>query len=129
MEIKRVIVVRKLYDDGHGGLKKIRRGKEIAQGSHSTDQYWIDLLSKSKKLDKEDKQWLLHGQKTVACQVNTEEELTQLHQAAKAAGLKCYMQIDSGRTEFNGEKTPTVIAIGPNNSEDIDKITGNLKLY
>lgn len=36
---------------------------------------------------------------------------------------------DVGRTEFNGVPTITALAIGPNKSEDIDKITGHLKLY
>jgi len=36
--------------------------------------------------------------------------------------------VDSGLTEFHGVKTKTCLAIGPNKKEDIDKITGSLKL-
>jgi PTH2 family peptidyl-tRNA hydrolase len=36
--------------------------------------------------------------------------------------------IDSGKTEFGGVPTKTCLAIGPDYSEKIDKVTGNLKL-
>jgi PTH2 family peptidyl-tRNA hydrolase len=36
--------------------------------------------------------------------------------------------VDAGLTEFNGVPTKTCIAIGPNWSDEIDEITGHLKL-
>lgn len=38
------------------------------------------------------------------------------------------MIVDSGKTEFNGISRKTCIAIGPSQSEIIDRITGHLSL-
>ncbi len=43
-------------------------------------------------------------------------------------GLVCSLIIDAGLTEFGGVPTRTCIAIGPNWSDEIDEITGHLKL-
>ena len=48
---------------------------------------------------------------------------------ALMSGLEAHLIIDKGLTEFNNVPTKTAVAIGPNKSEDIDVITGNLKLY
>jgi len=58
---------------------------------------------------------------------NSEEELLELHEKAKKTNLPVSLVIDAGRTEFK-EPTKTCIAIGPAESEKIDKITGHLKL-
>ena len=44
-------------------------------------------------------------------------------------GLEVHLIEDSGLTEFHGQVTPTCVAIGPDYSEKIDPITGNLQLY
>jgi PTH2 family peptidyl-tRNA hydrolase len=65
----------------------------------------------------------------VCLQVDTEEQLMKVYDDAKEAGLTVHLITDSGVTEFSGEPTNTCLAIGPNKSEDIDKITGKLQLY
>lgn len=65
--------------------------------------------------------------KTVV-KVHSEEELKDIHEKALLAGLPTALIEDNGRTCFNGVKTPTVVAIGPCKVEDIDPITGHLKL-
>lgn len=44
-------------------------------------------------------------------------------------GLNAHLVIDEGLTEFNGVKTATAVAIGPNKSDLIDVLTKDLKLY
>ncbi len=122
--VKQVIVIRS--DLG------MRRGKEIAQGSHASSAFMTSQAKKNKgsiKLSELDMEWLNGGQTKITVKVNSEEELTALHEKAKKMGLKSHMITDAGRTEFNGVPTLTALAIGPNYADDIDKVTGNLKLY
>lgn len=80
-------------------------------------------------LSNEEKEWL-HGTFTkVVLQVEDEEDLEYFYEAAKKKGLTAYLVVDSGKTEFHGRPTKTAVAIGPNKSEDIDAVTGHLKLY
>ncbi|MHC4215533.1 MAG: aminoacyl-tRNA hydrolase [Planctomycetota bacterium] len=119
--IKQVIVIRKDL--------KMRRGKEIAQGSHASMAFLSQVLRKSKKLTDVQKQWLEGTFTKVVCKVNSEEELRDIEERAKAAGLECHLIVDSGRTEFKSVPTPTCVAIGPDKIEKIDEITANLELY
>ena len=64
----------------------------------------------------------------VCVRVNSEEELMDIHDKAKAAGLEVHLITDSGRTEFKGVPTKTCLAIGPDEAEKIDTITGELTL-
>ena len=118
--IKQVILMRKDL--------KMRRGKEIAQGSHASMAFLLKgflpeggptMVSK----------WLEDGQTKICLQINSEEELLELHKQAIEAGLEANYITDAGRTEFNGVPTKTCLAIGPNKSEEIDKITKHLNLY
>jgi PTH2 family peptidyl-tRNA hydrolase len=113
----------------------MRRGKEIAQGSHASMAF---LLKSIKPMNNNNVmvenitdlvEWLKGGQTKICLQAHSENELLGLHKKAQALRLKSHYITDAGRTEFNGEPTITALAIGPNKSEEIDKITGNLKLY
>ena len=117
--MKQVILMRKDL--------KMRRGKEIAQGSHAAMSFLVKGQVKigSHLLNK----WLNGGQTKVCLQIHSEEELMELYQKAIDNGLIANFITDAGRTEFNGIPTKTCVAIGPNKSEDIDKITKHLKLY
>jgi PTH2 family peptidyl-tRNA hydrolase len=115
--MKQVIIIRKDL--------KMRRGKEIAQGSHAAMAFLLNGNFKSDNLTK----WLQEGQTKVCLQVHSEEDLLELDRKAKEMGLTSYVITDAGRTEFGGVPTKTCIAIGPNKSKDIDKVTGHLKLY
>ena len=59
---------------------------------------------------------------------DSEEELMGIHDKALDAGLEVHLITDSGKTEFHGEATDTCLAIGPDEAEKIDEITGNLEL-
>lgn len=116
----------------------MRRGKEIAQGAHASMEFLVEqvraeLQTSGSQVNLEltvaERTWLLHGMAKVCLQVNSEAELLEFHKQAEGSGLKSYLIQDSGRTEFHGEATFTACAIGPDESEKIDAITGDLVPY
>jgi PTH2 family peptidyl-tRNA hydrolase len=115
--MKQVIIIRKDL--------KMRRGKEIAQGSHAS----MSFLLKGQSSEEDIIEWLNSGQTKICLVVNSEDELLELDSKAREMGLISNIITDAGRTEFNGVPTKTCMAIGPNKSEDINDVTGHLKLY
>jgi peptidyl-tRNA hydrolase, PTH2 family len=144
-EIKQVIVMRKTFPDGKGGTMKPRKGKMIAQGSHAS-MMWLSLriqeALKSRMKDPPhmvelrdflvlsdcELAWLEGNFAKVVVGVETETELLNIYDVALANGLEVNLVVDSGLTEFGGVPTPTAVAIGPDYSEKIDPITGELQL-
>lgn len=119
---KQVIVIRRDL--------KMRRGKEISQGAHAAMAWMAPMvLYGVVKTSEAEEHWLREGFRKITCQVQSAEELLELYDRAKAAGITVYSIIDSGCTEFHGEPTLTCIAIGPDWEEKIDAITGDLALY
>lgn len=127
MSVKQIIVIRRDL--------KMRRGKEIAQGAHASMAVLLDGMrlqpdgSARLPLWPEARHWLTEAFTKVTVKVNSEEELLAVHTAAKAASLPCALIQDAGRTEFKGVPTYTAVAVGPATSEQLDPITGALKLY
>jgi len=72
--------------------------------------------------------WLLGRFTKICLAVNNEDELLSFYETVKKAGLRVSLIKDAGFTEFN-EPTYTCVGIGPELNEEIDKITGKLKLY
>lgn len=117
----------------------MRRGKEIAQGSHSSLSFLTRKLVHFPNLHSmntytvdftdDEINWLNNSFAKVCLQVESEQELLDIYTKAKDAGLVVHLITDSGRTEFNGVPTKTCLAIGPHAVEKIDVITGHLKLY
>ena len=139
MNSKQVIVMRKKFPDGNGGMRKLRTGKMIAQGSHASMKVILDKMSKGAKngidtlsLDyisgSPMDDWLTGLFTKICVSVDTEEELDELYAKAQELNIPCSMIIDAGKTEFNGVPTKTCIAIGPDTSENVDKITKGLPL-
>ena len=128
-KVKQVILIRR---DLH-----MRRGKEIAQGSHAAMQFLISRLRNSVQegpaatlvLEPAERSWILQGMGKVCLQVHSEEELLTLHDKAQSAGIKSFLIRDSGRTEFGGIPTYTACAIGPDEEHRIDAVTGDLVPY
>lgn len=116
---------------------KMRRGKEIAQGSHASMSFLLhrmraesaQALNVSLALSAAEHHWITKGMAKVCLKVNSEEELLACHEKAQAAGLESHLIRDSGRTEFAGVPTLTACAIGPDDPARIDEITGELSLY
>jgi len=127
--IKQVILIRKDL--------KMRRGKEITQGSHASMEFLVRRIRESLNesasitidITTNEKTWVLEGMAKVCLQVNSEQELLDYHRRAQRCGLKSYLIRDSGRTEFGGTPTLTACAIGPDEVEQIDAVTGDLALY
>ncbi|RZA09335.1 MAG: aminoacyl-tRNA hydrolase [Proteobacteria bacterium] len=129
--VKQVILIRK---DLH-----MRRGKEIAQGSHASMEFLVaqlraQLLSDPAAevkvvIDPAAAHWITKGIAKICLRVESEADLLRYHEAALAKGLPSHVIRDSGRTEFHGVPTYTACAIGPGEAEAIDAITGELVLY
>lgn len=124
--IKQVIVIRKDL--------KMRRGKEIAQGAHASMAFLSHVVRQALSGDTlalsiPQVEWIMGLFAKVVVRVDSEEELVAVHEAAKAAGLDSHLIVDAGLTEFNGVPTATACAIGPDEAEKIDAITGSLTLY
>lgn len=101
----------------------MRKGKMVAQGAHASVGA-IDASDWSEAWSI----WTQSGMTKVCVGVDSEGDLRLLYDAALRAGLPTHLVVDSGRTEFHGEPTCTCIAIGPAWSDQIDAITGGLKL-
>jgi len=132
MSAKQIIVMRTDTDP------PMRKGKMIAQGAHASIAFLTLRIRRKKdgdavfarhKSNLTDAMWeWLHGPFTKVCvRVDSEKELLEIHEKALAAGLESHLITDSGKTEFK-EPTNTCLAIGPDESEKIDEITGHLKL-
>lgn len=121
-----------------------RKGKYIAQGAHASLKAILDhgdLIEGVKNksdwncfvvdFNKESaiNDWLNGSFTKICCVVETEEELLEVYNKAKAAGLLCSLIVDSGRTEFGGVPTTTCCAVGPAWDDELVPITGNLKLF
>ena len=117
INLKQVIVIRK--DLG------MRKGKMCAQVAHAA----IDSYLKSDKSDIEVWESECFYRKIVLY-VSSEEELRAVHATAIAEGCKGVSKviIDEGFTEFNGVKTATAFAIGPDIDTRINEVTSHLKL-
>lgn len=122
---------------------KMRKGKMVAQGAHASMKVLLDMGSIMKQdpltgveigaifsadVEGPMQMWVEDIFTKVCCRVESEEELDAVYEKAKEAGLLCVMIVDAGKTEFNGVPTKTCCAIGPALPEDLDPITGHLKL-
>jgi len=133
MDTKQVLVVR-------SDLKMVR-GKEDAQCAHASTAWFACRTKTADTLEGFDDgeykrvflnnleiDWLFKLNTKITVVVNSEEELLDIERRAKEADILCYVVTDEGRTQFNGVPTKTCLALGPDLSDKIDKITGHLKL-
>ena len=72
------------------------------------------------------------GHVCITCSIKSEQKLYNLAEKAKAAGVPCSIQVDSGMTEVAPD-TPTVMALGPACTEEeieiLNKLTKKLQLF
>lgn len=146
--IKQVIVMRTDLN--------MRKGKMVAQGAHASMKVLLDLVvrgfavprwggytfSSSENGGIEDEvpafllpdpppemmEWISGSFTKICVGIGSEDALLAMLESAKAAGIPCAAIQDNGATEFGGVPTWTALAIGPAESSDINKITGDLKL-
>ena len=129
--IKQVIIVRTDLN--------MRKGKMCAQVAHASMKVFFDRMEDvSFDLNRrniyfcdfttEMLQWMEGSFAKIVVGCNSEQELFDLQKQADEAGIVNALILDNGATEFHGKKTFTCLAIGADESEKIDKITGGLKL-
>jgi peptidyl-tRNA hydrolase, PTH2 family len=132
--VKQVIVIRKDL--------KMRRGKEIAQGSHASAMWLIQRILGDGSNDlhymnpvgflgwtEAEREWMAGNYRKIVVTVDSEAELDKLYHQALHNGLTVYKVVDQGATEFHGVPTVTALAIGPNSADAVDFVTSHLKLY
>jgi len=113
MEFKQVILIRSDL--------KLPKGKMAAQCAHASVEAALkadeDILKK----------WRQQGQGKIVLKVENEQELISYFQKAKDMDLACSLITDAGKTVI-APGTKTAVAIGPDDTEKIDSLTGSLKL-
>lgn len=112
MELKQVILIRNDL-----GMSK---GKIAAQAAHAA----VEATLKSEKAIVS--KWRQNGMKKITLRVESKEELFKYLQQAKDFNLITGLITDAGKTEI-APGTATCLAIGPDDENKIDQITGNLK--
>jgi PTH2 family peptidyl-tRNA hydrolase len=128
--IKQTIVVRKDLN--------MRKGKIGAQVAHASMKVLLDLghvwASDNRPPDwfmfplhEEIEPWVTGNFRKIVLGIESEAEMLDILERAKAAGLYTALITDNGLTEFNGVPTNTAIAIGPNYDERINPLTAHLK--
>jgi PTH2 family peptidyl-tRNA hydrolase len=138
---KQVIIIRKDLN--------MRKGKMIAQGAHASMKVIFDTLFggdwgycddrssggnrttwKTIKFDMDTPmyKWVNGIFKKIVVGSETLNEMVEAYNEAKKQGIPCSIIEDSGLTEFGGNVTITAVAIGPDDPEKIDKITGKFSL-
>ena len=145
-DIKQVIVVRKDLN--------MRKGKIAAQVAHASMKVLLDAMSVEEEkfsYQPDDiltvmkrtgnvirslsilkgsymNRWLEGSFAKIVVSCDSEDGLLALQMKATEAKIHTAKITDAGVTEFNGVPTVTCLAIGPHGSEEINKITGHLKL-
>jgi peptidyl-tRNA hydrolase, PTH2 family len=126
VETKQVIVLRKDLN--------MRKGKMVAQGAHASMKVFFDRMVHlglgvhQMEASTEMHHWMTNAFTKICVSVNSEQELLDIYNSAKNEGIPCSLIQDAGRTEFGGVPTYTAVAVGPDRSEVLDKITSKLPL-
>ncbi len=111
--MKQAIVIRS--DLGMG------KGKIAAQASHASLAAYI-------RADEETRdEWFEQGGKKITLKVASEKELLELFNKAKKRKIAAVLVRDAGHTQVE-PGTLTALGIGPAEEDEIDVLTGNLKL-
>lgn len=100
---------------------KMSKGKLATQACHAS----VESILKSDDLTIG--LWRKEGMKKIILKVKDLKELLEFKKKAAASNLVTALITDSGLTFFK-KPTTTCLAIGPDNDEEIDLITKDLKL-
>lgn len=73
-----------------------------------------------------ERDWFENSFTKIVVWVYSEEELMELYYKVLDEDLMVHLVEDNGTTVFNGVKTKTCMAIGPDTSENLDPIVGHL---
>ena len=100
---------------------KMGKGKIAAQCCHGS------IGSYKKTAPDKIKKWENEAYAKVVCKVKTLDEMLELKDLASKRNISHFLVVDAGRTQIPTSSV-TVLAIGPDEDEIIDEVTGDLKL-
>jgi PTH2 family peptidyl-tRNA hydrolase len=110
---KQVIVVRRDL--------KLDKGKLAVQVAHASLEAYRESSPGLRR------EWEESGEKKVVVRVESLREMLELHKKARRLGLPCSLVRDAGKTQVR-PGTITALGIGPCRDEDLDRVTGKLKI-
>jgi PTH2 family peptidyl-tRNA hydrolase len=122
MNVKQVLVIRKDLN--------MSKSEIAVQAAHASNAF---LLNKIKNLrerpfevlfTKEELYWIENNHNKICVGIHSEDEMLKLYDIAKSSGLF----VSKIRHSGNNNNTLTAIAIGPDLSHLIDKVSGHLEL-
>jgi len=106
------------------GELRLTAGKAAVQAAHAA----VLLVRRAETHASTDLDaWLAEGQKKVALEVGTLEEMEAIQRKARAAGIPTAWVEDAGFTEVP-PGTRTCLGLGPAAASELDPITGELPL-
>jgi PTH2 family peptidyl-tRNA hydrolase len=103
---------------------RMGKGKLAAQVAHAS------LSAVEEAMDRRSdwfSEWKMEGQAKIVLKVQSEEALHELYKRARAAKLPAALIEDKGLTQLE-PGTVTCLGIGPGPEDQLDRITGKLKL-
>jgi peptidyl-tRNA hydrolase len=100
---------------------KLPRGKLAAQVAHAAVAAFLAASQEARR------KWLANGMPKVVLKSHSVEELEQLEEAAKRRKIPACLITDAGRTVVPAG-TITCLGLGPAEAEELDGLTGELKL-
>jgi len=103
---------------------KMGKGKIGAQCGHASVGAYQTIMKKNKAILR---RWESSGCAKICVRVESETELLNIRKGASVRGLNYYLVHDAGRTQI-AAGSATVLAVGPALVDDIDTLTGQLKL-
>ena len=115
-ELKQAIAVRQDIKMGKGKLaaQVAHASLSSAEEARRRREEWFDL-------------WKEEGQTKVVLRVQSEEELRELLKQARTRGLPAALIVDRGLTQLE-PGTVTCLGVGPGPDEEVDAVTGKLRL-
>lgn len=95
-----------------------------AQVAHAAVSCALKAKAKKPRLFND---WLSEGQRKIVVRADDLKALKEIERNAASEGLVTEMIVDAGLTEVP-PGTVTCVGIGPAKADEVDKITGHLKL-
>ena len=125
------------YENGSFGFVDFTESGNyiIAQGAHASMMFLANIVREAlpnghfSQFSEAQEAWIIGRFTKICLQVPDEATLLAIYEEARKAGLESNLVTDAGLTEFGGVPTNTCLAIGPDEADKIDMVTGKLQLY
>lgn len=107
----------------------MRKGKLAAQAAHASMKVLLDRGQVQDQvltipLTGPMADWVGGRFTKIVLGVSSEQDLLRVYEEALARGIPAALVTDAGATEFHGVPTRTAVAIGPDEADKIDAVTG-----